>query len=56
VNGTELVFKRPGDDSEDEEGPIPAAAVEDAQDGTQAEALSSIAVVDEKARINIHED
>jgi hypothetical protein len=56
VNGTELVFKRPGEGSDDEDGPVPTSTAEDGHDGLHPEPSSLIPVVSEEARIVIHDD
>jgi hypothetical protein len=70
VNGTELVFKRPGEDSDDDDeggaGPMPAVAVaslafghgpgQDSADVGADDVVKRILVVSEEARIVIHDD
>jgi hypothetical protein len=56
VNGTELVFKRPGEGSDDDDGPMPASTTEDGHDGLHLELSSLISVVSEEARIVIRDD
>jgi hypothetical protein len=57
VNGAELVFKRPGEESDEENevqpGPLP---VEELEDAPSREPARPLPIVDETARILIHED
>ena len=56
VSGTELVFKKPREGSDEEDGPsLPRPTVDDGEDEHSA-AISDIPIVNEEARILIHED
>jgi hypothetical protein len=56
VSGTELVFKKPGEGSDEEDGPsLPRTTVDDGED-ERSVAISDVPIVNEEARILIHED